>query len=339
MEFKYEESDGVRKYTVNGKEYASLQDVPEEFRSLFKDAPREFRDFFKDENNDGTPDGMELKNILRTAIRMGSVGSPPEVPPTDNKKFSSSALPSFEEPEKSSGKKIWKFLLIVLIGSAIYFYYNYYYLAHQQQGIVADSTAIAKPDSLLLSVSPDSPPAAEKASEKGVDDSSGPVVRSSNNSFYFTVQGTNIQVFDGSSEPIVDFTLQKPEGSSDDIAPEQLIRMFPVQDGTDLLTKQFTLSINGSPCQLNADADTTYQVTLGNKIFHAEKFIIGEGMHKESNNHAFLMDAPSGCVRLSTVWLTSTYRASADDPGLPGFDAGTEAQWEQNILESVNAGR
>ncbi len=53
MEIRSEKSGEKRKYIINGMEYARLEDVPEEFQSLFKD-----------ENNNSIPDMMEPGNLL-----------------------------------------------------------------------------------------------------------------------------------------------------------------------------------------------------------------------------------------------------------------------------------
>jgi|GEM_PF-5840078 len=48
MQIKVEESNGVKKYFVNGKQYDRLEDIPEEFKS-----------YFVDKNNNGIPDQFD----------------------------------------------------------------------------------------------------------------------------------------------------------------------------------------------------------------------------------------------------------------------------------------
>ena len=48
MQIRVEESNGVKKYFVNGKQYDRLEDIPEEFKS-----------YFADKNNNGIPDQFD----------------------------------------------------------------------------------------------------------------------------------------------------------------------------------------------------------------------------------------------------------------------------------------
>src|SRR6266436_1574442 len=48
MQIRVEESNGVKKYFVNGKQYDRLEDIPEEFKS-----------YFVDKNNNGIPDQFD----------------------------------------------------------------------------------------------------------------------------------------------------------------------------------------------------------------------------------------------------------------------------------------
>ncbi len=125
MKTRYEEINGKRRYFVNDKEYASLDEVPKEYRSYFNDA-----------NNNGVPDeveslmegfkgGNDLSKVLNglfTSVKKTDVISPDWINSSEEELFGSSGKATSERNKTHSPRWVRAFIIlfILLVAALLY---------------------------------------------------------------------------------------------------------------------------------------------------------------------------------------------------------------------------
>jgi hypothetical protein len=329
MEIRTETTNGITKYFVNGKEYNRLEDVPEEFRSRFIDAnnngiPDQMDDLFDAFN--GNKEGSRVTNVVKALFNTVKsseamqMTNEPEMKKAEGNSYNRSARINEVNPGTPAWVKLLFVIFIGLLAAWAYLKYSGTDLLTKDE-TPADSTRQLTEtiDGVPLTVTP--------------TESNDEQVMAATANVFFITRKQHVEVYDG--ETLL-FSFPLPYGAAISNSNEhksQLNLSYPVQEGTNLSSKDFSFTINEGACVPEEDES----VTWSNKQIGDIEFVIGSGggagagQYYQTENYSF---ERYGYCMTFTLELHSSNIGNIDPP-VSQFDVGAEINFIEDILKSI----
>lgn len=242
MNIKIEESNGKKKYWVNGIAYDRMEDIPAEFKS-----------YFSDTNNNGIPD--QFDGLMNTVNKMGvsdSFGSVFKslLSTADLNELKASAS-SKTFSSGTNGSSFAPTLIKIIAAGLIVFVVAWMYpkfQAAQPSGSPANGTTVSSDSSYQI---PTSSPASPDRMTFSIDDPNEPPYHM-------------LGVVSQNGEKI--FTFELPDGQEIESTDSSLQTAMPVEPGTNLIEKTFSLSILNEGCT-SGEEETPSSIVIGENYF------------------------------------------------------------------------